>query len=122
KSLEFTQREPREIARLPLASHRRQDVPQDRYSQHEGNDAVKYYSDEHGSSGHSSWRAHGNPFIAAPEAGFGYSGPGNRGRCAASQATTSEISCADIGLPGTLLRQSGAPSSGRPVITIVRRF
>ena len=45
---------------------------------------------------------------------------GNCGRCAASQATTSEMSCADMGWPGTLLRQSGAPSSGRPTITIVR--
>ena len=39
---------------------------------------------------------------------------------AASQATTSEISCDDIGLPGMSLRQSGAPKSGRPTITSVR--
>ena len=49
------------------------------------------------------------------------SGCGNCGRCAASHATTSEISWADIGLPGTLPRQSGAPSSGRPTMTVVRK-
>src|SRR3984893_9324769 len=44
------------------------------------------------------------------------------GLCEASQATTSETSSGDIGLPGTLPRQSGAPISGRPTITVVRRF
>src|SRR5262249_29780182 len=44
------------------------------------------------------------------------------GRCVASHATTSEMSCGDIDLPGTSLRQSGAPMSGRPAITVVRKL
>src|ERR1700730_9269113 len=44
------------------------------------------------------------------------------GLCEASQATTSETSSGDIGLPGTLPRQSGAPISGRPAMTVVRRL
>ena len=46
--------------------------------------------------------------------------PGPAARREASQATTSVTSWSDIGLPGTLPRQSGAPSSGRPVMTMVR--
>ena len=89
------------------------------HGKNQTDDAVAEDTDLHEkiTPGHSAWQTHGISPIAFAVVGKGW--PGNLGRREASQATTSETSCDDIGLPGTSLRQSGAPSSGRPAITIV---
>src|SRR4030095_13591388 len=111
-----------QISPGPPARHRRHEVPHDRHRQNRADDEVEGQPDlgEHRAPGYDCVHTHGSYLVVPASATIAFAGPGSCGRRAASQATTSEMSCGDMGWPGTLLRQSGAPSSGRPTITIVR--
>jgi hypothetical protein len=120
KLIETAEGNPRLIAAFSRVGDGREKVADNRNGQNRGDDAVKQDSEFHekitpAESGRDSHRISSFDF---PVVGKGW--PGNFVRWEASQAMTSETSCGDIGFPGTLPRQSGAPSSGRPAITIVR--
>ncbi len=110
---DWSERQPRLIPRLPLAEHWRKKVPDDGNSENYAGRAVQQDPEL---QKHSAPRHRTPPRIPALEKVW----PGSAGLCAASHATTSDTSCGDIGRPGRLPRQSGAPNSGRPAITIVR--
>src|SRR6266849_726859 len=117
-----TERKPRLVSELLLTNQRRQQVAHDRHGQGNADNTVKKHSQFHKScaSGHSVLCTHRGPPLAGFIEAVGYGWPGNCGRWLESHATTSEMSCGDMGRPSTSPRQSGAPSSGRPAITIVR--
>src|ERR1700733_1971366 len=118
KLSEGAQWQPRIVACLPSADHGRKNVTHHRQRQNYTDCSIKEEANlkQHSASRESIRRSHRIPprNCKAFENGCG--------RCATSQATMSETSSGDMGLPGTSPRQSGAPNSGRPAITVVRRY
>src|SRR6266481_45077 len=116
------EREPGLVSELLFASHRRKQVTYDRHRQQSADDTVKKQAELHerrSSRDSVFWTHRGPPFVRSMKE-IGYGWPGSCGRWLESHATTSEMSWADMGRPSTSPRQSGAPNSGRPAITIVR--
>src|SRR2546430_7294460 len=109
--VESAEREPRLVTRPALARDGREDVAHDRYAQQRGDDRVE--ADPEPREEHPSRQSVGPGHWSPPTT--------RCGRFAASHATTSETSSDESGLPGTSPRQSGAPSSGRPTMTVVRK-
>src|SRR5205807_336849 len=122
KLMKVAQRKPGVISRFSLAANRRKNIAQDWNGKSEADGAIEQQSDLHQKS--ASCESIRFCHCVPPAVGFAAELTWLEvlGRCVESHATTSETSSCDIGLPGTLLRQSGAPISGRPVITIVRRY
>src|SRR5258705_2330509 len=120
------ERQPGLVSGPPLARDRRQDVTNDRNAHDRGNEQVEADAqpDEQRSSCNSVGSTHRSSPTLNESPAFGplEAGREGRDRCAASHATTSETSSDDSALPAALLRQSGAPSSGRPTMTVVRKL
>src|ERR1700722_5286161 len=120
KLLEVSKGNPRIVTWSSTSRDGREQITQDGNGQNRADYAVAQDSNLHENfpPGDSAREAHLISPVAFAVVENGW--PGNLGRWDASHATTSEISCAVIGLPETSFCQSGGPRSGRPAITMVR--